>query len=930
MHLPQIRNRQWNYLAIAFFLPLVGLLTVMIFAGCAPFGDRSWFSSDAWHQYYPFFKAFRDTLRSGGSLIYNPALGMGSDYLGLIAYYLASPLNLLSVLLPDSWLLGYFDLLIPIKLSFASLFFALFLQRTFDKDDLSLPLFAGFYGLCAWALGYLWNIMWLDTFALLPLVALGTVQLLSEKKFIIYTVSLFFAVLSNYYIGFFICIFVLLLFICYEICRFQSLKDLGLDFLRIGIFTVLAIGMTAALELPAYMALKTTYASGNAFPEDFAINMVTGEAVNAAKLAWSSFRTAKEMGEGNLFVLWWQALCASVPPVLEGLKKVAGNLAGGILPTYKEGLPNVFSGVGSLLFAFLFLTSREVKLRDKLCSVALLLFFMISFVLRQLDYIWHGFHFTNMIPYRFSFLFSFVLLYMAYRAFLLREHFRPWQLMVGGVLTVLILLCYGKPTDPVFLVFNGIFLVLYLGVLVYTCLQNLPIPEDTEQNRLLAVLRSRNNHRRAASDLLAGILGLEIIMVIVNGTAQFPYSSVVSYPRGTPDLDAVVEYMQEYDSDPYYRAEVTHTQTLNDGCLIGYNGISLFSSSANVKVTEFLRVLGIAAQGSYNRYYYEEGSPVANLFLNLKYMIERDGQLEENDYFDIVYQQGKSTLLQNNAYLPLGFLTESTLLEKDFTALGNDFYFQNDLFTAATGIAEDVWMLTGAQELTIDPANTPVKSSNTATGYCYYTTGSSSSTLYYVYEITEAGLMCLDLSMSAQNSFSIWKNGEALYAESVGLPQTMSVSQVQPGDIVEVQVKCRANQTGAITIRGAILNDDVFRRGYEILSASTLNLTSFSDTRIEGTINCNRDGLLYTSIPQNGNWKVTVDGKEAEISLVGDAMVGVLLTKGEHTVRFTYQNNMFSIGLAISILCLLSFCAILFVTRIYPQIKYQGKYERRD
>ncbi len=68
--------------------------------------------------------------------------------------------------------------------------------------------------------------------------------------------------------------------------------------------------------------------------------------------------------------------------------------------------------------------SKEVRLREKLCTLGMLVFFMLSFILRQLDYIWHGFHFTNMIPYRFSFLFSFVVLVMAYRGYQLKK--RPW------------------------------------------------------------------------------------------------------------------------------------------------------------------------------------------------------------------------------------------------------------------------------------------------------------------------------------------------------------------------------------------------------------------------------------------------------------------------------------------------------------------------
>ena len=95
------------------------------------------------------------------------------------------------------------------------MFFAVLLKRLFKKEERSIVLFGTFYAWCAWALGYQWNIMWLDSFALLPLVALGTVSLLKERKFLLYTCTLFLSVFANYYVGFFTCIFVLLLFICY-------------------------------------------------------------------------------------------------------------------------------------------------------------------------------------------------------------------------------------------------------------------------------------------------------------------------------------------------------------------------------------------------------------------------------------------------------------------------------------------------------------------------------------------------------------------------------------------------------------------------------------------------------------------------------------------------------------------------------------------
>lgn len=930
MKLPQIKKFKWNYLALSFLVPFGALLILMVFAKLAPFGTNSFMSSDAWHQYFPFFKAYRRALLSGESLLYNWT-GMGVDYLGLLAYYLGSPLNLLCVLVPESWLLGLFEFLFPLKLSLAGLFFAVFLKKVFGKDDLSLPLFSGFYATCAWSIGYMWNIMWLDGFYLLPLVALGTLQLLKDRKFILYTVSLFLSIAINYYVGFFICIFVLLVFICYQICRFTTFRRFFEDLCRIALFSALAIGMTAVISLPTLAALQNTYSSVNKFPQDFNLNMIDGDSENLARNTWNAFKTAKENGSGNAFILWLKALFTSFPPIMEGMKKVAGNMAGGLTPTFKNSteLPNIFCGLGSSLFAFLFLTSREVKPRDKICSVFLLVFFILSFLIRQLDYIWHGFHFPNEIPYRFSFLYSFVVLYMAYRAFLLRDTFKLRQLLTAGLLYVGIVLCREDFSDPVFWVYNGIFLVLYLGVLVYYWLQHRPVKVPKKERAKFQ--KNRADHKCIATFALAGVLFMELIVSTVNATVQFPFAYVGAYPRGGESVQTVVDYMQEMDDSPFYRAEVTHLQTLNDGPLIGYNGITAFTSSANVKVTEFMQALGYAAKNNWNRYAFEESSPLANLFLNLKYMVEREGSVEPNPYFDEIYRSGNVALLKNNAYLPLGFLADSALGDLKFQSIGNAFTFQNQLFTAATGLTEEVWTHVAQNDLTITPNGTGL-TSQSPNGYCSYKNGGSETMLHYTYTIREAGFLCLDLTMSARNKYYVFRNGSQLFTEEMtGLPQTLAVCDVEPGDTIQLQIRCKANESGNITIHAATLHEEYFRLGYDILNSSTLELTEFSTTKVSGIIDCDREGLLYTSIPQNGeNWRVSVDGQPAEVTLIGDVMLGVKLTEGVHEISFAYHNTAFNLGLGISLGCAVIFGGIIFMIYFYPQLKKKGKFQKEN
>ena len=921
MRLPQIKKFKWNYPALAFAFPVVCFLILMIGGGYAPFGNYSMLYSDMYHQYFPFFKAFRNSLISGESLLFNWNVGMGMDYLGLMSYYLASPLNLLTVLMPESWMLGFFSLLVPIKLGLAALFFSLFLKKLFRKNDLSITVFGVFYGMCAWALGYQWNIMWLDTFALLPLMALGTISLLRDKKFILYTVSLFLSVWSNYYVGFFTCIFVLLLFICYEICRCKSFKGFLGDFFRIGVFTVLAIGMTAMLSLPTLAALQTTSSSVNAYPKDFAMNIVPYEATQSARTAWAAYETAIKAGNFDIGLLL-KAIWESFAPILSGMKQVAGNMNGGIVPTFVDGLPNLYCGVGTVFFAFLFLFNKHIRIRDRICAVCLLVFFILSFLLRQLDYIWHGFHFTNQIPYRFSFLFSFVMLYMAYRAFLWRRHFKTWQLCGAAVLSVGVMLCSGNISQTVFLAYNGVFLMLYFGFVLVNRLEK--TPKGLEKKEMRKFFISRNQLHRCTSWFLVSVMALELVLNMVNFGTNFPCTYVGNYPEGTDKLESVVRYMKEREDELFYRAETTHTQTFNDGALIGYNGITTFSSSANADVTKYMESLGFGAMGAWNRYAYEEASPIADLFLNVKYMIERVGRVEENRYYEDVYHYDKVHLQENKMYLPLGFLTEKELADHDFYTYdhGNAFYKQSMLLCTASGISDQVWHMLTNDHTTIYGDQVEVKST-ASNGYSSYKASENGGTLKYQFAITKDGFMSLQVTVHDNNYVSLWKNGVELYGDWMDLPQMMAVGDVAVGDTVELHIVCDANEEKTTTIRAGIIDDETFQRSYEVLAASTLELTEFTTTYIEGTINCNRDGLLYTSIPQNGNWVAQVDGKDTEVIAIGGAMVGLMLTEGEHTVTFRYENRSFSLGWKISLVCLLTFLTICGVV-YFPQIKAFG------
>ena len=469
-----------------------------------------------------------------------------------------------------------------------------------------------------------------------------------------------------------------------------------------------------------------------------------------------------------------------------------------------------------------------------------------------------------------------------------------------------------------------LFFFLYLFVLFYSQIGKKPKENATwEERKTLCV--DRLQRRKISGGLLAGVMVLELIINLVNFGVNFSFTGISNYPHQTEYAASIIRYMKEREAgNLFYRAEVTHSKTLNDGALNSYHGISTFTSSANVRVTEFMQALGYGAKNTYNRYCYEESSPVSNLFLNLKYLIERDAQVEDNRYFDEIHHYGNVYLLENNAYLPLGFLAEPELASLEFKHTTDDLIFQNRLFRAATGVLENVWSV-NAVSFELSAENVEVSNSLNS-GYCTYTCDKSGA--YVVYHLTpnESGFLCLDLNMSQRNTYYVYKNGTYLFQESMSLPQTIAVGDVEAGDEITIKVACTAGKSGSITVKTGILDDAVFRKGYEKLSASTLELTAFSNTRIEGFIECDRNGLLYTSIPHDGNWYALVDGKEVELDPVADAMVALHLTEGFHEITFVYRNSAFSLGWKISLGCLLIFGALTYVVYFRKRLRYRGKY----
>jgi uncharacterized membrane protein YfhO len=235
---------------------------------------------------------------------------------------------------------------------------------------------------------------------------------LKEGKWTLYTFSLFLAVWCSYYIGFFVCIFVLLIFIGWHVVNWDDIGGFGIRLLKFALFTAVALGMTAMLTVPAFLGLQATSNAENKFPKANALNVNVGtedsintaaERLTAGELSGLNEFFGREPvrfdAERKVSYVWggpddvllnlklgeFKAAAKSFLMPLRGFRKVLSNTADGVVPTTMEGLPNIACGFITLILAILYLFCRRIPLRERIFAVLLLFFFGCSFLFRTLD-----------------------------------------------------------------------------------------------------------------------------------------------------------------------------------------------------------------------------------------------------------------------------------------------------------------------------------------------------------------------------------------------------------------------------------------------------------------------------------------------------------------------------------------------------------------
>ncbi|MDE6182486.1 MAG: YfhO family protein [Eubacteriales bacterium] len=316
-----------KYILLSIFITSTILLITFIACGFAPFGNTSILRVDLYHQYAPFHEELREKILTGDSLFYSWEGGLGKDFLAQMAYYTFSPLSFLILLFPANYLPEAILLFIFLKIIACAGFFAYYLKSVFKVNNLSIVMFSVMYAFTAYITSFYWNIMWLDSIALFPLVALGLERLIKDGKYKTYVISLALIILVNFYIAFLVCVFATLYFLVRVFSEYSIRKDYKIILNRMLKFAILSLiggGLTMFLAIPTVIAISRTATSNTTFPKF---------------------------------------------EIYQGIYQLITNHFSGARPIIlarNEDLPNVYSGVLTIILLPTYFASKDIKLKEKL------------------------------------------------------------------------------------------------------------------------------------------------------------------------------------------------------------------------------------------------------------------------------------------------------------------------------------------------------------------------------------------------------------------------------------------------------------------------------------------------------------------------------------------------------------------------------------
>ncbi len=837
---------------LIFAIPALLMFFAYAIKGVHPFGDESVLVLDLNGQYVYYYEYLRDAFWGEKSIIYSWSRNLSGEMFGIVGYYLASPFMIIPILLPRSMMLFSIELMQIFKIGTAAVAFAFYIKNRRAAKINTTIIFSILYSLMSYCIVQLMNPMWVDGLVYLPFIVYGIEKLVDEGKMSSFIIPLGLMFIANFYIGYMIGIFCAIYFIYYVFGKesFDGAKKFLISCLKFAISAIVSVMLSMIVLLPVYNSLSL--GKFEFTDPDFSLKTQFTFMQFLTKLLPYSYDTVRP-----------------------------------------EGLPIVFCGTLTLILVPLYFLNQNIKAKQKVSSGILLGVMYLCMYLSTVDIAFHGFQVPNWLPYRYSFIFCFIMLVLAAQSLdkLTGISFKQ----IGGTVAVIAgFLIYFehqdfKYLDPLKAILSCMILVIIYGVLLFI------IKKYKRSYWWIAVVL-----------LVCGEIYTVNFYELKAIDQDVVYSTYSSYQNYIKDGRSVVEKIEKQD-DGLYRSEKVFHRTVNDPMAFGLKGISHSSSTMNSPIIDTLGKLGFTSRGHYTKY--NGATPVTDSLLGVKYVLSKDKPVQNYQEF---FKQKNIGVYKNSNALSIGYMANKSIY---------DVYFEKDPFMNQNLLISNMVGDTTKQPFKriysdyVDYENITVEFVGEHTKYTPEVKGQNAHIEYKLTAPTD-DMIYLFFPTEYEREFNLWVNKEfiSVYYETENYC-IMPVGKFNKGQEISVMVSPLKDEIYMQDQYFYYLDQEIFDNAISNLKQGELNIIKHSDTFIKGEIAAKEDGVMFTSIPYEKGWTVEVDGKEADIEKLSTGFIGVELKKGIHEITMRFLPDYFIVGIIISIIGLILIVVIIILEK---------------
>ena len=822
---------KYKYYILSFLVPIMLVLVFFVVLKIR-YNDTKLFSSyeilmgDMKTQYISLMQYFSNVLHGKDSLIYSFSNSLGGNMVATYAYYLSSPLNLILVFASHHNITNFAMFLIIIKFGLCGLSMYIYLNNKIKNNSNNALIISIFYALMSYNITYYFNTMWIDVVYFLPLVLYGIDDIINKNKISKYVIFLSLSIFSNFYISYMVCIFCVIYFIYELIVNFnKNNKKEIIKCIKIFIISSIISGMISSILLiPTIMDMK---------------NMLRSSLTDSMYIKKNIYLN---------FLLFLSKLYA---------------LPNSRLNVLSQFTPNVYFGILPFLFIISYFYSKD-KIKNKIVALIIIFLFVLSFSTNFFNLLWHGFSYPNGYAYRFSFLFIFFMLLLAYKGMCLKGDLKVNKFLI--LICLILFVGFTELNDGGNISFSFInILITFIFLIVYYIL-----------------IKLNYYHKKYFKVIMYIFILIELELLLNN---SFIVSRDLNYMSDYNHYYDVICSKSEKYKDINYKIDNKLVFSVLDSFSCNDYRLSNGLTTNNGNLYKFLHNSGFVT--TYSMVANNNNTPVTYSLLGIKYYYdyEKDNAIEKLKFYYDSYKNKKKFdyiyVHKNDYVLPYGYIIDDNY-DKVFEESDKDnpFEFQNALLKSMSGILED----------SLKPYK--LKKINKKT----YELSIDNDKDIYVY-------LKHDISENDRFYAEITLNDDDIYDIDLGMSGIFKIDNEYAGEVVKVEISSVDDYyyENDDVLSFYYLDGEVFEKQIEKIKETSFVVDEKRNNKLKGKINLDNDGTLFLSIPYEDGFDVYVDGKKVDYLKLYDSFLGIKLKKGNHKISITFIPPGLKLGIFITL-----------------------------